>query len=248
MHAGAFDAALGLLAEAEAVAIDDRPAWPDRAAQEARSSTHPIPEPRRRLSCWRPPGRSSRSTSSSRGRPTSTPGWRRSLPGPHAAARRAAAGGVEGGAMPLRRHRTRAALGPASWTVSRRWSPMAEPPSASSLRTCSRGVSRRRGRRPRARAVGPPRHVGGVHALGLAELGHPEPQARRARSAVRSAGAPVDRAERTRRLRRVVRRLRGDGRARRRVRRGQRRDRHRVVLARAASCRPPTRVGRRRSS
>ena len=79
LQAGAFDAALGLLAEADADAVDDL----QRARVEQLGGGRPgarAPDARRRSGCCRPPGGSSHSMSGSPGTPTSTPGSRPSSP------------------------------------------------------------------------------------------------------------------------------------------------------------------------
>ena len=97
-----------------------RAAWREWNGSRARSSTRPTRDPRRRFSWWRPPGRWSGSTSSWRGRRTSTPGWRRTRPGrslgPAVRCRR-----CRGRHGPLRPHQTGLRRVICSSTDLRRW-------------------------------------------------------------------------------------------------------------------------------
>ncbi|MGH3179272.1 MAG: hypothetical protein ACRDPF_36015 [Streptosporangiaceae bacterium] len=75
LHAGAFDTALGLLARAEAHAVDDL----QRARVEqlrGQVEWHRSPDARRPCCCCGQPGGSNHSIRGSPGRPTCTPGWR----------------------------------------------------------------------------------------------------------------------------------------------------------------------------
>ena len=244
LHAGAFDAALGLLAEARALAIDDvQRGRIERLKGQVQYASNPGPEAPVLLV---EAARALEPLDVQLARETYLDAWMASF----AAGPRARPGGLlpevsraARSAPPAPTARRRAIC---SSMVSRRWSPTGVP---RAQRVCDARWTRSSATRSLTTMFVQWGHLATSAACMLWDWQSweiLEREARRARSALWGAGPVVDRLERARRLRRLVRRLRGGDRARRRVRRGQRGDAESGGTRPVASCRPPTRVGRRR--